>query len=653
MFENLSTLQKGAVYVISAIVAACLWSYLSSAIFFDMVGLPEDTLKPWSIFLYYQAYQDNAVVLKKLFTAAGIPPGITVAIFLMTLIKTESLFGDARFAKGAEIARAKLLTGKGLLLGKFRGKFLTDNGTEHVLCRAPTRSGKGVGIVIPNLLYWLDSVIVLDIKLENYNATSGFRKRMGHQIVLFNPADPQGKTHCYNPLDVIPKDPALRINEIQKISNFLAPNPLNGDPMWSSEARKLFLATVLFLQDTGAPLTLGETYRFINGNSAEDIDALLAEHESQLDPACINNFVNYISMGEKQRSGVKSTLTSALDLFDNPLIDAATSKSDFSFSDMKRKKTSIYVGVTPNNLGRLRPLLNLFFQQCIDINIQSLPDRKTEPYKILALMDEFTALGRMDIIKDGIAFFAGYHIRLMVIIQNLAQLGDKYGEEGKKSMIGNFKYKIIYAPNDIAEAEEISRELGTKTVNQRSRSQGIWNSGNASTTTSKTGRALLLPQEVKQLDRKKEILTVEAMPPIKANKIIYYTDKEFVGRYFNVFDPDNNNGPLPVPVKPIDIAAALQARLGSVEQERPLVTDSAQPGENGVTNDPGDTALKALPPTNEPVGKKAKASGLFDGLDQLEGIGKKKGASLLKSKPLSDGELNNLLAEFWKTGKAT
>lgn len=650
MLENLSTYQRLAVYCLFAISGLFFWSYISSALFFSLVDLPESALKPWSILEYYQDYNDQPAVLKKIIISALIPPAVVGIIFLLTLFKTQSLFGDARFAKPHEVSKANLFGGKGILLGKRGNKFLSDDGTEHVLVAAPSRSGKGVGIVIPNLLNWDGSVLVLDIKLENFKATSGFREKHGHKTYLFNPADPEGKTHCFNPLMVIPQDPTLRINEIQKISNFLAPNPMQGDPMWASEARKLFLATVLLLQDTGAPLTLGETYRFINGTSVEEIDELLAEHVTDLDPACISNFINYINMGEKQRSGVKSTLTSALDLFDNPLIDAATSKSDFSFSDLRKKRISIYVGVTPNNLARIKPLLNLFFQQCIDQNTQSLPDPATEPHKILMLMDEFTSLGRMDIIKDGIAFFAGYHIRLMPIIQGPSQLADKYGEDGKRAMISNFKYRVIFAPNDPKDAEEISRELGTRTVNQKSRSQGVWNTQNATNTTSKTGRALLLPQEVKQLSQKKEIIIIEAMPPIMANKIVYYDDKAFINRFFNVFDPSKNTGPIPSKTPTLDLDSAMEARRASLafdtEPESGIEQTSTK---NGIEQNPDQTITE---PGKEPAQPKAENE-LFAGLDKLEGIGKRKGSSLVKKTPLSNNEMNNLLTEFWNTGTTT
>ncbi|MES9906765.1 MAG: type IV secretory system conjugative DNA transfer family protein, partial [Sedimenticola sp.] len=379
MFSQLSIFQRIAAYFILCICGLFFWSYISSALFFSLVGLPDSEIRPWSIIKYYQYNSENPAVMGKIIASVIIPPVVAVIMFFITLIKIESLYGNARFAKYHEIAKAKLFSGNGILLGKRGDKFIGDDGTEHVLISAPSRSGKGVGIVIPNLLNWDHSVVVLDIKMENFKATSGFREKHGHKVFLFNPADISGVTHCYNPLMVIPTDTHFRVNEIQKVANFLAPTPSQGDPMWSSEARKLFLATVLFLQDTGKPITLGEVYRLINGNKADDLEKIIGDHAKDLDPACISNFNNYLGMGGKQRSGVKSTLTSALDLFDNPLIDAATSKSDFSFSDLRKEKISIYVGVTPNNLARLKPLLNLFFQQCIDQNTQSLPDKSTEP----------------------------------------------------------------------------------------------------------------------------------------------------------------------------------------------------------------------------------------------------------------------------------
>lgn len=303
-----------------------------------MIGLPEDQLKPWSIIEYWQAYHDNQTVSSKLFVASAAPFIVIVLCFALLLIKNESLFGAARFAKEIEIKKKGLYNKKGIILGKRGGKFLIADGTEHVLVAAPSRSGKGVGIVIPNLLNWDDSAVVLDLKIENFRATSGFRQQHGQKVFLWAPGDPSGKTHQYNPLSVIPDNTATRIDTIQKIGNFLCPSPDKSDPMWATEARSLFTAIVLYIIDTGRPLTLGQCNRLIKTYSVDELSALIELHQSDLDPICQSNFTNYLGMGDRQRAGVKSTLTTALELFDNPIIDAATSGSDFQFSDLRKRK---------------------------------------------------------------------------------------------------------------------------------------------------------------------------------------------------------------------------------------------------------------------------------------------------------------------------
>jgi type IV secretion system protein VirD4 len=659
MLSQLNHYQKVIIVSLAAVAVVFLWLYLSSAIFFNLVDLSEDNLKPWSIFQYVIAYGDNSLVLKKIYIAIAVPPVIIVILSLITFFKKESIFGNARFATTAEMKRANLFGGEGILLGKKGGKFIIAEGTEHVLVAAPSRSGKGVGIVVPNLLNWNGSAVVLDVKKENFRITSGFREKCGHKVYLFDPADPEGITHCYNPLDIISHNPLLRINDIQKIANFITPNPMDGDPMWASEARKLFLSAVLFLQDTKKDLTLGEVYRFINGNTAGDMSELLANNEAALDPSCIYNMINFISMGDKQRSGVKSTLTSALDLFDNPLIDQATSKSDFTFADLRKKKITLYVGVTPNNLSRLKPLLNLFFQQCIDYQTQSLPNKTTEPEKILLLMDEFTALGRMDIIKDGIAFFAGYHIRLMPVIQGPSQLADKYGEHGKRSMISNFKYRVIFAPNDPSDAEAISRELGIKTAKQRSRSGSIGDGKGRSVTTSETGRALLLPQEVKQLSHKKEVIIVEAMPPIMADKIVYHEDADFKDRFYNIFNLSINTGPLPVKIEGLCFDDILKKRKAAKDIETdgsgndtPKLDDTPTAPSNSKYLNKKVAFFDGLDDVPKRITEKksAKAISPFEGLQDLTGIGKTNKPSFIKKQKLSDDELDKLLNDFWETG---
>lgn len=622
--DNLSPIQKTAVIIGGVAALLFLGLYIASSIFFDLVKLPDDALKPWSIIEYWIAFHNNPKILKNLIIASATPVGVSLLLLLLTLVgKKESLFGDARFATKLEVQNKGLINGSGIILGKIGGDFIIADGTEHVLVAAPTRSGKGVGIVIPNLLNWDGSCVVLDIKLENYAATSGFRKKHGHNIFLFAPGDKNGVTHRYNPLDIIEKDNKnLRINDIQKIAIFLCPTPLDGDPMWANEGRNLFIAIVLYLIDTQQELTLGNCNRFIKTYSNEELIELVEEKADSLDTICIANFNNFLSMGDKQASGVKSTLTSSLSLYDNPIVDAATSTTDFNFADLRKKKMTIYVGITPDKLKMLAPLLNIFFQQCCDVLISSLPDKKTEPHKVLMLLDEFTSLGRMDIIKDGIAFFAGYHLRLMPIIQGPSQLEDKYGVAGKDSMITNFMYQVVFAPNNNKDADEISASLGQKTVKAKSKSVETFSGRNGTTSTSETGRALMLPQEIRQMNRKASIILIEAMLPIKAKKVIYYADEHFKGRFYNVYDPSKNTGPLPTKIP--------QQTIEAKRFVKELVNSEHVQSEDDGEGNPVEIEISEVT---------QRADAVMAAMEWQP------------EKTLDESEMGDLLMDFWATGE--
>src|SRR3546814_15271164 len=120
------------------------------------------------------------------------------------------------------IKRQGLCAVSGIVLGRKRGRVLTFGGSGHVIVEAPTRSGKGVGIVIPSLLTWAGSVGVLDVKRENYDASAGFRAHYGQAVYLFNPTDREGRSARYNPLAYIDRhDPDDVIIELQKIATML------------------------------------------------------------------------------------------------------------------------------------------------------------------------------------------------------------------------------------------------------------------------------------------------------------------------------------------------------------------------------------------------------------------------------------------------
>jgi len=445
--------------------------------------------------------------------------------------KPESIHGNAHWATVSEIKKMGLRAKSGVLLGLYKNKFLVADGFQHILLFAPTGSGKGVGFVIPNLLFWKDSVIVHDIKLENYELTSGWRKKhLKQKVFLWNPADPDGISHCYNPMDWISKKPGQMVDDVQKICNFLLPE----QEFWQNEARALLTGIMLYLVAAeDKPATLGEVVRTLrNDDVVYNLAVVLDTMGKKIHPVSYMNIASYLQKPDKERGSVTSTANSSLELWSNPLIDTTTATSDFNLHELKLTPHTLYIGLTPDNISRLKPLMNMFYQQAAAFFTGHMP-RPNEKHGILMLMDEFPTLGKMEQFLAGIAYFRGYKVRLFLIIQDTEQLKGIYEENGMNSFLSNSTYRITFAANNMETANLISQLLGNKTATAVSYNKPKYldlNPGARSLHVSETQRALLLPQEVIQLPRDEEIILIESQPPIKAKKIFYFKSKMFTSR---------------------------------------------------------------------------------------------------------------------------
>lgn len=465
----------------------------------------------------------------------------------------EDVYGSASWANQEEIERANLRPKHGMLLGKDSVGYFVADGFQHSLLFAPTGSGKGVGFVIPNLLFWDHSVIVHDIKLENHQLTSGWRAKNGQEIYVWEPSNPDGVTHCYNPIDWVSSKPGQMVDDVQKISNLIMPEK----DFWNNEARSLFLGVVLYLiADDTKTKSFGEVVRTMRSDDVVyNLAVVLDTLGEAIHPVAYMNIAAFLQKADKERSGVVSTMNSSLELWANPLIDAATASSDFNIMEFKKKKTTVFVGLTPDNIQRLQKLMQVFYQQASEFLSRKMPDEKTEPYGVMFLLDEFPTLGKMEAFKAGIAYFRGYRVRLFLIIQDTQQLKGTYEEAGMNSFLSNSTYRITFAANNYETANLISQLCGNKTVEQTSYNKPLFFDLNISTRTqnvSKVQRALLLPQEVITLPRDDQIVLIESFPPIRSKKIKYYEDKFFTSRLLpptfvptqTPFDPkaqDKNN----------------------------------------------------------------------------------------------------------------
>lgn len=516
-------------YLVLVVLVSIIVSSLAYGLFLDY---PLDDVRPWSIFEYHifsaLSPRHGMVFWLSLAVPAGLTAALPVAALVANLARTKT-HGDARFSGGFSQRKAGLYSAEGLILGRAGTRLLRADKNTNVGVVAPPRSGKGLGIVMPNVLAWPGSVVVTDLKQEVWDATAGFRARYG-EAHLFAP----GETHtsAFNSLDLIRRDPRFRVADIQQIAHILMPTPLQGNPMWESEARSLYLAIVLLLLDTPeATVSNGAAYRLAKGPelSEEGLAKLLRERGATLDPVCAGNLNDYLVMGDRQKSGVKSSLMTALEVFADPLVDAATSHSDFDPRQLFDRRMAIYLGVKPANLKRLATIFNLFIQQLVLDLVRDLSRAESAKNHVLLLLDEGPAFGRMDAIKQSAAFFPGYNVRLLFIMQALSQLDSIYGEAGRRELVGTFRHRVFFAPNDANEAHALSRELGNTTVRTRSLTMGSgWASRSSSQ--SSTGRPLLSPDEVMRLPPKYELILTEGARPTRALKFNYLKDKRFTCR---------------------------------------------------------------------------------------------------------------------------
>lgn len=529
---------------IAIVIIGIPWA--SGVTFLHVNGADPALAGPFSIIEYWKLYAHSSEKFVRVSVQlCAIGPWALLAGFIGWAViakQNRPLHGAARFANTAEIRKAGLLDPKGgldktILVGKKNGRYLTYGGYQFVILAAPTRSGKGVGIVVPNCLNYSDSLVVLDIKGENFDITSGFRAKHGQKVYLFAPFDEAGVTHRYNPLEYISDDPAQRLGDIDAIGTALYSGGNQNDKFWSENAKDLFRGLCLFvLERKDLPKTFGEILRQASGKGKPLKEYIFEELKKAQDTghpfsnACIDCLNRVLSNSENTLAGIVATFGTPLLFFQNPRVDLATSANDFDLREVRRERMSIYFKMPPNKLKEGSVLVNLFFDQLLNLNTRVLPSQdKTLKHQCLVLLDEMTSIGKVAMIAQAVSYMAGYNMRLLTIIQNKSQLEDVYGKAGALTLLSNHALMVMYAPSPTvqSDAQEYSEMLGYETVKSRSRTSSMQSS---STSTSDQRRALMLPQEIRELGQTREIVSLENCKPILCDKIRYYEDPDFTCR---------------------------------------------------------------------------------------------------------------------------
>lgn len=553
-------------------------SYMAGAIILATQDIDYKTVQIDTFYRYWASYKEIETMRKPLKGAimASVVVCYIIPLFIVVAATQQrrSLYGDARFANGSEINKSGLLDQgdglPGILLGKYRDRYLSLKGALFAILAAPTRSGKGVSSVIPNLLNWPHSAVVLDVKQENYNITSGYRRKYGQDVHLFDPFTEDGSTSRYNPLSYV-RDGDFKIGDLISIGEVFFPSHGSKDSFWDDQARNLFVGLALMVNETkGLPFTVGEILRQSSGKG-QPIDQYLrgiieernfdevmeideetgdekktlvrketwdGKGQPPLSDECVDMLNRFVNTSDNTRSSILSSFNAPLLIWSNPIVDAATSASDFDLRDVRRKRTSIYIGVTPKRMAEAGRLINLLFSQLINENITVLPEYDDSlKYQCLLVLDEMTALGTIKVLDKANAYIAGYGLRILTIIQSPAQLQNDmprgYGKEGAKTLISNHAAKIIFSTKEVEDQESISKSLGYQTVKSKSHNRQSGGKG-SSTNESDHRRELLLPQEVGALGQENEIVIVDNIKPILCKKIMYYKDRAFMDRLADV-----------------------------------------------------------------------------------------------------------------------
>jgi len=485
----------------------------------------------------FEAYAPQIFLHAGFIAVSGSGVSITIAITMSVWrareAKRAETYGSARWANVRDLRRAGLLYDAGVVLGKFRKRYLRHDGAEHVLCFAPTRSGKGVGLVIPTLLTWPGSAVVHDIKGENWQLTAGFRSGFG-KVLLFDPTN--ADSAAYNPLMEVRRG-TWEVRDVQNIADILVDpeGSLEKRNHWEKTSHALLVGAILHVLYAEGDKTLAGVATFLS-DPKRPITATLkvmmcTEHldEKGPHPVVAQAARELLNKSENERSGVLSTAMSFLGLYRDPVVARVTRKSEWRISDLVdgQHPVTLYLVVPPSDISRTKPLVRLILNQVgrrltEDLQLQG------KRQKLLFMLDEFPALGRLDFFESALAFMAGYGLKAFLIAQSLNQIEKAYGPNN--AILDNCHVRVSFATNDERTAKRVSDALGTATEmramkNYAGRRLAPW-LGHLMVSRSETARQLLTPGEIMQLPPLDEIVLVSGCPPIRAKKARYYLEPQ-------------------------------------------------------------------------------------------------------------------------------
>src|ERR1700719_832500 len=489
----------------------------------------------------YGAYAPSVFIEGAFIAASGgfiaVALAITLSILRAREAKNVETYGSARWASNEEIRKGGVLGPDGVILGCHAGHYLRHDGPEHVLCFAPTRSGKGVGLVVPTLLTWPGSCIVHDIKGENWGLTSGFRARHG-RVLLFDPTNTNSA--AYNPLLEVRRG-EWEVRDVQNVADVLVDpeGSLERRNHWEKTSHALLVGAILHVLYAEPDKTLAGVASFLS-DPKRPIEVTLrammtTAHlgESGTHPVIASAARELLNKSENERSGVLSTAMSFLGLYRDPVVAKVTHRCDWRIRDLVEghRPATLYLVVPPSDISRTKPLVRLILNQ-IGRRLTEDLHAKGRRHRLLLMLDEFPALGRLDFFESALAFMAGYGLKSFLIAQSLNQIEKAYGPNN--AILDNCHVRVSFATNDERTAKRVSDALGTATEmramkNYAGHRLSPW-LGHLMVSRQETARPLLTPGEVMQLPPSDELVLVSGRHPIRAKKARYFDDAEMKTR---------------------------------------------------------------------------------------------------------------------------
>jgi type IV secretion system protein VirD4 len=625
---NATKILWGQVLLVCSAVLAFMWAATEwtawQLAFQPQLGHPWFKLFGWPIYqppaffwwwFAYDAYAHDIFVTGGFIAGAGGVAAFVVAIAMSVWrareVKKVTTYGSARWAEGREIRKAGLLHPDGVLLGRWKDAYLRHHGPEHVLCFAPTRSGKGVGLVVPTLLTWPGSAIVHDIKGENWGLTAGWRARFG-RVLLFDPTNT--KSTAYNPLLEVRRG-EWEVRDVQNIADVLVDpeGALEKRNHWEKTSHSLLVGTILHVLYAEKDKTLAGVANFLSDPKRPIETTLRAMMTTPhlgnkgVHPVVASAARELLNKSENERSGVLSTAMSFLGLYRDPVVAAVTARCDWRIRDLVEAEhpVTLYLVVPPSDISRTKPLIRLILNQ-IGRRLTEELESKRRRHRLLLMLDEFPALGRLDFFESALAFMAGYGLKSFLIAQSLNQIEKAYGQNN--SILDNCHVRVSFATNDERTAKRVSDALGTATEmramkNYAGSRLSPW-LGHLMVSRQETARPLLTPGEVMQLPPDDEVVLMSGIAPIRAKKARYFEDPEMMAR---VLPPPVLTHPKSSPTDD-SLPVPSDGDWGAVVP--PAAPETEDPANAGIRREP------ELPEHEEIVREPAKPVHEFEPMDE-------------------------------------